>query len=287
MQKERLVIKGTILNYREEFIVGEDLFSSLLFSVMNSWYNSNYTRNGELKTNKQSELELREFGKVKSALDGYTEDLHNISINLSLLTEIKNNKEIGVFKSDLYSALLLENLFTNLRSLYDFFFHFIKICLSEKQLKQYPQTDSLNKLIAYSKNPKNNGKLPESINWYLDQIHSDFNDVRTIRDNIIHKGKDIVLSRESNILLMRIPIKETFSIDNLLPNILNSEDVNYDVYKYLNKLIKTTFSNMENLGVILYNEIYQNQDFEFNFYSLTNYCIDEFNEFLIKKDFVK
>lgn len=285
MQKERLVIKGTILTYGEKFTVGEDVFSSLLFSVMNSWYYSNYTNLGELKANNHSELKLREFGRINSALNGYTEDLHNISINLGLLTEIKNNQEIGKFKSDLYFSLLLENLFTNLRSLYDFFYHFIKICLSEKQLKQYPQTDSINKLLSFSLNPNNKEKLPESIIWYLNHINTDLDNIKKIRDSIIHKGKDIVLTRRLNKLLMRIPIKSTYSNDNLLPNILKSEDENYDVYEYLNKIIKTTFSNMEDLGVILFNEIYQNQDFEFNLYSLTNYCIDEFNEFLINKNF--
>lgn len=49
MEKKSFVIKGTVLTHRGEFVVGEDKFSSILFSIMNSWYYSNYTFNGSLK----------------------------------------------------------------------------------------------------------------------------------------------------------------------------------------------------------------------------------------------
>ncbi|MGN7707961.1 hypothetical protein [Chryseobacterium sp. 22543] len=80
MDKKRLVIKGTILTGREGFKVGEETFSSLLLSVMTSWYYSTYTGSGEPLKN-YSQNELREYGKIKSALNGYTNDLHNISMN--------------------------------------------------------------------------------------------------------------------------------------------------------------------------------------------------------------
>jgi hypothetical protein len=134
MDKKRLVIKGTILLGPQSFKVGEDLFSSILLSVMSSWYYSTYTSTGEPLTN-YSEQELREFGKIRLALNGYTNDLHNISITYSLFKEIHNNTKIGIYKGNIYIESLLENIFTNIRSLYDFFYHFIKICLNEKQLK--------------------------------------------------------------------------------------------------------------------------------------------------------
>lgn len=133
MDKKRLVIKGTILVSPQSFKVGEETFSSLLLSVMTSWYYSTYTSSGEPLKN-YSQNELREYGKIKSALNGYTNDLHKISINYCLFKEINNNIEIGKYKGDLYIVLLLENIFTNLRSLYDFFYHFIKICLNENIL---------------------------------------------------------------------------------------------------------------------------------------------------------
>lgn len=281
MQQGRLVIKGTILTQREKFIVGEDLFSSVLFSLLNSWLDSNYTSSGLLKTLNLSELKSKEFGRIKSAIYGFTEDLHNLSINYSLFNEIKNNQSINRYKNDLYFTLIIENLFINIRSIYDFFYHFIKICLTETQLKQYPATDSLNKLISFTKNIRNKDKLPKSIINYLNDIEKDFETIKEIRDKIVHKGKNLVLTRMASKIFMRIPIKEMFSEDNLLPNILNVEDVNFDVEEYFSKMIKTTFKNMETLGFILLSEIYQNDGFSFGYYSITNYCIDEFNNFLL------
>lgn len=284
MDKKRLVIKGTILVGSQSFKVGEDLFSSILLSVMSSWYYSTYTSTGEPLRN-YSEQELREFGKIRLALNGYTNDLHNISITYGLFKEIHNNTEIGIYKGNIYLESLFENIFTNLRSLYDFFYHFIKICLNDKQLKQYPVTDSINNLVSYAKKPNNADKLPSEIIKYLEYIQSDLDNIKKIRDGIIHKGKDIMLTRDSGKLYMRMPIKDLFSKDNLLPNILEEDNLNYDVEKYLSKIIKTTFRNMEILGDIIYSELHQNENYKWGCYAISNYCIDEFNEFLILKTF--
>lgn len=281
---ERLVVKGTILTYGEKFIVGEDIFSSILLSVVNSWYYTKFDLAGNNKFDYR-ELESREYGKIKFALYGFTEDLHNLSINFALLNEVKGNDKIGKLKADLYISLILENLFTNIRSIYDFFYHFIKICLNTSQLKQFPEKESLNKLITFSENPNNKDKLPKNIIWYLDHVKRDLENIRKIRDSVIHKGKEIFLTRKSDRIYMRVPISEKYSNDNLLPNILNTEEIDYEVEAYLSKLFKTTFANMETLGVILYNEMYQNEDFKFDYYSISNYCIDDFNLFLLTKNF--
>jgi len=281
--KNRLIIKGTILTHSGSFYVGEELFSSVLFSVVNSWFYSKYENNGNLKVDISPE-KAREFGKIKSAINGFTDDLHNLPINYCLFKEINEKVNINGHKSNLYISVILENLFTNLRSIYDFLYHFVKIALSEKELKQYPQKDSINSLITFSKNENNQDKLPKNIIWVLNNIESDLNDIKQIRDNIIHKGKDFLITRKEGVLFMRVPIKETNSNDNLLPNILKSNDIDYNVEKYLNKIIKTTLKNIEDFGVIIYNEISNKSELQFNLYSISNYCIDEFNEFLINKN---
>lgn len=281
--KNRLIIKGTILTHSGSFYVGEELFSSVLFSVVNSWFYSNYENNGNLKVDISPE-KAREFGKIKSAMNGFTDDLHNLPINYCLFKEINEKANIKEHKSNLYISVILENLFTNLRSIYDFLYHFVKIALSDKELKQYPQKDSINSLITFAKNENNQDKLPKNIIWVLNNIEGDLNDIKQIRDNIIHKGKDFLLTRKAGVLFMRVPIKETNSNDNLLPNILKSNDIDYNVEKYLNKIIKTTLKNIEDFGVIIYNEISNNSEIQFDLYSISNYCIDEFNEFLINKN---
>ena len=282
--KNRLVIKGTICTYRESFYVGGELFSSLLFSVVNSWYYSNYEHNGTLKVGIPEE-KAREYGKIKAAVNGFTDDLHNLSVNYCLFREIDEAEKINGHKSNLYICLILEHLFTNLRSIYDFLYHFAKIPLSDKQLKQYPKTDSINNLTSFSKKQNNQDKLPESVIWVLNSMERDLADIKKIRDGIIHQGKDFLLTRKEGILHMRIPIKESNSNDNLLPNILNTNDIDYNVEKYLNKIIKTTLKNMEDFGTILYNEMSHKPEFHFALYAISNYCIDEFNEFLITQNY--
>lgn len=284
MGKKKLVIKGTILVGHQSFKIGEDMFASILLSVMSSWYYSTYTSSGE-PLRDYSEQEFREFGKIRAALNGYTNDLHNISINYSLFKKINSSTDISIYEADLYLESIFENIFTNLRSLYDFFYHFIKICLTEKQIEPYPKTDSINRLVSYAKNPNNIDKLPSEIVQYLEFIQSDLDDIKKIRDSIIHKGKDIMLTRESGKLYMRMPIKDLFTKDNLLPNILEAENLNYDVEQYLSKIIKTAFRNMEILGEVLLSEVYKNENYNFSLYAISNYCIDDFNEFLILKKF--
>lgn len=284
MDKKRFVVKGTILVGPQSFKVGEDLFSSILLSVMSSWYYSTYTSLGE-PLRDLSEQDLREFGKIRLALNGYTNDLHNISINYSLFKKINTSADISIYEGNMYLESIFENIFTNLRSLYDFFYHFIKICLNETQFKQYPVTDSINKLVNYGKNPNNIDKLPSEIIKYLEYIQSDLDDIKKIRDSIIHKGKDIMLTRESGKLYMRMPAKDLFTKDNLLPNILEEENLNYDVEKYLSKIIKTTFRNMEILGEVIYLEVCNNKNYRLGLYAISNYCIDELNDFLILKNF--
>ncbi|MCG2793426.1 MAG: hypothetical protein L6262_07780 [Weeksellaceae bacterium] len=279
-KKNRLVIKGTLLTHPLGFKVGEEIFSSQLLSVMNSWYSFTYNNFGE-PIRELSVLQLREYGKIKLALNGYTNDLHNIAINYCLFREIVDDRNADIHKSDLYLTLLIENIFINLRSIYDFFYHFIKICLNDVQLKQYPDKDSLNNAITYSKKINNFEKLPPEIVKFLEYVTSDLEDIKTIRDNIIHKGKDIMLTRVAERLVMRIPIKDLYSKDNLLPNILEAEDLNYDVLKYLDKIIKITFTNMEILAEVLFHEVYQYENFRYDPYAITNYCIDDFNDFLI------
>ena len=40
---------------------------------------------------------------------------------------------------------------------------------------------------------------------------------------------------------------------------------------------------MEDFGVVLYNEVASKSEIQLNFYAVSNYCIDEFNGFLITK----
>ncbi|WP_218597749.1 hypothetical protein [Polaribacter sp. NJDZ03] len=280
--KQRLVIKGTILTYGEKWVVGNEDYSSILLSVANSWKSNNFSPQDELTVNIES-WKSREFGKIKSSIYGYTSDLHNLSINYCFLKETLESSEINKHKANLYVSLLLENYFTNIRSLYDFLFHIIKICLTDKQLKTYPETDSLNKLIKFSKNKNNKEKLPERIQHFLLDIEPYLDEIRTIRDFIVHKGKEIIITKKDNQLFIRIPKTGLYSNDNLMPNILNSLEVDYNMEDYIRELTKSIFKYSEDLGMILLIELFEKEKFDWNLYSITNYCMEDFTEFMLKQ----
>ncbi len=280
--KQRLVIKGTILTYGEKWVIGNEDYSSVLLSVANSWQSNNFSPQDELTANIES-WKSREFGKIKASIYGYTSDLHNLSINYCFLKETLNNSDINKHKTNLYVSLLLENYFTNIRSLYDFLFHIIKICLSDQQLKTYPDTDSLNKLIKFSKNKNNRDKLPSRIQSFLVDIEPYLEEIRTIRDFIVHKGKEIIITKKDDQLFIRIPKTGLFSNDNLLPNILNSSEIDYNMDDYIRELTKSIFKYSEDLGMILLIELFEKEKFNWNLYSITNYCMEDFTEFMLKQ----
>lgn len=280
--KQRLVIKGTILTYGEKWVVGNECYSSVLLSVVNSWKSNNFSLQDELTATIES-WKSREFGKIKSSIYGYTSDLHNLSINYCFLKETLDNSDINKHKTNLYVSLLLENYFTNIRSLYDFLFHIIKICLTEEQLKTYPDTDSLNNLIKFSKNKNNQDKLPSRIQSFLLDIEPYLEEIRTIRDFIVHKGKEIIITKKEDQLFIRIPKSGLFSNDNLLPNILKGSEVDYNMEDYIRELTKSIFKYSEDLGMILLIELFEKEKFEWNLYSITNYCMEDFTEFMLKQ----
>lgn len=280
--KERVIIKGTILNYGEKWFFGEDTYSSILLSVINSWKSNNFTPQDKLIVDIET-WKSREYGRVKSAIYGYTNDLHNLSINYCFLKETLENLELSKHKTNLYICLLLENYFTNIRSLYDFLFNFVKIGLDDTQLKAYPDKDSLNNLIKFSKNKNNKEKLPKKIQSFLLDVEPYLEEIRIIRDSIIHKGKEIIITKKNDEVYIRIPKTGLYSNDNILPNILNSNEVDFNMDDYIREITKSIFKYSENLGLILLSELFEKDKFKWNVYSITNYCMEEFTEFMLNQ----
>lgn len=277
--KNRLVIKGVLVTYGEKWYVGEELYSSILLSAAYSWLSNNFTPEGVLDVDVEL-WKAREYGKIKASIDGYTSDLHNLAINYCLLEETLENSEVDPHKSRMYASLLLENYFTNIRSLYDFLFNIIKISLTDEQLKTIPQKESLNGLIKFSKNPRNEQKLPKRIHNFLSEIKPYLDEIRTIRDAIIHKGKEIIITKEDNEVYIRIPKSGLYSHDNILPNILESNEVNFNMNDYIREVTKSIFKYSEDLGVIILTELFEKGKYRWSIHSITNYCMEEFTDFM-------
>lgn len=271
------------MSTREGWIVGAESYASLLLTVSYSWIEKHFDRqDNPLGT--LTEKKARELGKINASIQGYTSDLHNVSINYCLLNEILTNSQITVAKRHMYSTLVLENYFTNLRSMLDFICNIIRLCLTEQQLKNYPNIDSLNKLVSFAKKDTNTGKLPIEIHNFLIKVSPVLNEIRTIRDLIIHKGKEIFISRkEDRRFYIKIP-RNGNKNENMLPNILNSEDSEYELYSYLRRITKTVFRLTEDIGAIMLNDTIKNNKFIWTYYAVVNQCLSEFNSFLLNQD---
>ena len=285
-QTDRIIIKGTFFTYREDWFTGCDRYSSILLSVINGWLSKNYSSNGELMSINDS-WKARHYGQIKYAIYGYTSDLHNISINFSLLKDILEDSNIDGGKRDLFACLLLENYFTNLRSLYDFLSKIIKISLTDKQLKTYPDTDSLNSVIKFSKKKNNHEKLPENIRNVLPKIELNLREISSIRDKIIHKGKEILLIQKGSEFYIRIPSTGLFGNENILPNVIDSNEIDFNLNEYLRVITKKTFSCLEEFGEAMLIEIFEKDKIIWNYYAISNYCIDEFNDFMLNQRMIK
>ena len=278
--KNRLVIKGSLITNGHKWYVGEELYSSILLSASESWISKNYTPQGEFLT----KLELwkkRKYGSIKASIYAFVSDLHGISITYCLLKEVIENKEIDIHKRDLFTEQLLEQYFTVLRSLYDHMTGIIKICLSDKFLKVFPEVDSLNKIITFSKKKVNEEKLPSRIKQFLANIEPDLIDIKKIRDSIIHKGKEILVRRNDSGLFIRMPKTGPYGNDTILPNVLSSNHYEYHMESYLRRITKTFFKNSENLGVIVLTEMLERENFSWSLHSITNYCMEEFTDFIL------
>lgn len=272
------------MSTREGWVVGMDSYASLLLTVSYSWIEEHFDRQDNAIGN-LTEKRAREIGKINAAIQAYTSDLQNISINYCLLNELLNNPQISTAKRYLYSSLILENYFTNLRSLLDFISYIIRISLTEKQLKVVPDIDSLNSLISFTKKENNTGKLPLEIHNFLININPVLNEIRTIRDLIIHKGKEILISRKNDRkFYIKIPKKGFSDNDNMLPNILNSEDSEYELYSYLRQITKKVFKHIEDIGAVMLNDNIKHSKYSWTYYAIVNPCLNEFNDFLLNQD---
>lgn len=154
-------------------------------------------------------------------------------------------------------------------------------------IKTFPDIDSLNKLINFSEKEANKDKLPSEIQYFLKAVKPTLNEIREIRDLVIHKGKEILISKDENkSYQIRIPKTSMYSDDNILPNILDSQDVNYNLYDYLRVITKKIFTHTEDIGVIMLNDIIINKKYEWTIFAIGNQCLSEFNEFLLSKNLV-
>lgn len=277
-----LFSKGTAIGFDlENWKNDRKLLSSLLLSYMQTWLMKNYNSQDQLK-GEITDIQKREFGKVKSAFWGFESDLHNLTINYHLMNSIVFDNKADTNLKTLYLSSLVENYIVNIRSIYDFCSIFPRTILSQNAIKQISgrkNPDSLSTLIKYC-NSIHSKELPDELAKLLNKIEPDFVEIKTIRDLIIHKGKETIIEIRKREILFRIPSKSPYGEENSLPNILELNVQDYPLFDYLRKLTLKLFDFMENLSVILINEANKIEEYRVELTALIGICINDFNDFL-------
>lgn len=226
----------------------------------------------------------REIGKIKKAINGINHDIHNLATIIDMMENIYKNKEGNNIynKGYLYLGILLESYYTNLRSIFDFIPEIIKIGLDKNQIKSLPNTDSYNKLLKYTNNANNNGKLPEILIQNIRQGEHIFNIIKTTRDAIIHKGDEAILFIENEEVYFAILKLTDKGQVNLVENILGMEKLIYPLFEYIGKLTNMVFEYLELLADTVHYIWSENEGKEIPvaLSVLNGSCIPNFIEFL-------
>lgn len=268
----------THLSYKD-WKEDKELLSLSLLSILETWNMSTYDN----PTKSLPNSEAREYGKIKVAYFGLDNDIHNLSINHHLINSLIKNNNIENGLKSMYISLLAENYIINIRSIYDFTSYFPRLLMPIENVQKYSnrkKSDSLNTLIKYCETDKLN-LLPDKLNKFLRDTKAELDNIREIRDSIIHRGKEPIVEINDNNIFFRIPSKSPYGQQNSLPDILDLGNENYPLFDYLKVLTLKLFQYLENLGNIMIDELYtKNNITNLKLTSLTGTCMPDFIKYL-------
>jgi hypothetical protein len=147
----------------------------------------------------------------------------------------------------MYVMEIIEKYFTNLRSIYDFISKILRLAVEERRIGQIP-FDSINGLITFAESsPRAVQLIPEDLIILLKEIKSEFHLVRSIRDFIIHNGKQISLLTDKNGYKLG-PFDNTGNLAGYSPG----EDRSYeDLITYLADRTNRMLEFGEKVGIII------------------------------------
>jgi hypothetical protein len=280
------LIKGTIMGLSQEQVLNDvSMFVSTLHIVMENWAAHHFLPTGEFRE-EHAPFVKKSYGEVRQALIALETDIHFLSVCYHQLrhTETDDSLESGVRM--LYFTNLAESYFTNLRSIYDRLAVFPRIVLSSDELNSDAlNKDSFNALVKSCKNSKiTQAAYSQDIIAMILNIDQDLQNVRLIRDAIIHHGKEPVVRMDiADHLTIKVPgAIGNYTSPNLLPNILNVKEDEYPLYEYLRALTLNLFTNMEDMGNLIgyyYLQVTGKQQ-SLYYYGLSGKCMPAFMAFL-------
>jgi len=280
------IIKGTVAGFTlEKWITDLTLFSSTSITLMNTWARREFTPQGIL-IHENHRLIKESYGEVKLALIAIENDIHNLSVNYGQIIYNLNDDRLEGGLRSLFIGNLVENYFTNLRSIYDHLATFPRIVCNKKLLKDgLLRSNSYNDLIGLTmKHAKIIDALSVGIVWAIEESKSNFEVIKNIRDAIIHQGKDTVITvTQARKVYFKIPKKAgIYNSDNLVPNLLGSDLEEFELLHFLKHITRQLLIDMEKLGNTIA-EVYITPEIQAEglmLYALTGICMKPFMTFL-------
>lgn len=276
----KVFVKGTAIGFNlKTWKEDPEIFSSILLSAIQTWIQN-------ISKDEISDDLAREFGKIENAYCGIEGDIHNLSVNIHLMKHILSNNSLDTQFKSLYISLLTENYIINLRSIYDFTSYFPRICMSDKDVvrfKNVKNEDSINSFKKFLGKLVSKDQFTINIKQLFERTENDLGNVIRIRDLIIHKGKETIITIKENQPYFIIPGRVQSSEENSLPDIMNLNKKDYPLFGYLRILTRNLINYMESLGYIIIEELQIRSDkkkYNLELTALIGYCMKEFNDFL-------
>lgn len=280
-----LFIKGTALVSYDSYMKDKTCLGSYLMCVMETWVMQNFARTGEFIVEYSDEVK-RKYGEVRSANEAFQNDIHNLTIGYHQMKSVMEDARIESGLKGLYLGNLVEHYITNIRCIYDHIAIFARIVVNHSYLLQRNiSAESLNTLLTYIK--KNEAKTKDAFTEPLvEQLASlapSLETIKTIRDAIIHDGKEPMITFSSGAAQIRIARSIYKRNESLLPNLLGLETLDYPMFPYLQQVTKLLFTDMDRLGEEMIKHFIKEDDaYRFELVALIGICMEDFIDFLHK-----
>lgn len=278
-----LFIKGTALVTHESYKDDPTCLGSYLLCIMETWSMQNFANTGEFIVEYPNEVK-KKYGEVRAANEAFQNDIHNLTIGYHQMKHVMDDEQMESGLKGLYLGNLVEHYITNIRCIYDHMAVFARIIVDHAYLPQRNvSAESLNALLTYIK--KNETRASEiftvRITKQLLTMETSLENIKTIRDAIIHDGKEPMITFSSGIPQIRINKSSYKRDESLLPNLLNLGLLDYPMFPYLQRMSNILFTDMEYLGEeIIRFFIIKDGTFRFELVALIGICIEEYIGFL-------
>jgi len=278
-----LFIKGTALVTHESYKDDPTCLGSYLLCAMETWVMRNFANTGEFTVEYPNEVK-RKYGEVRAANEAFQNDIHNLIIGYHQMKHVIDNAQMESGLKGLYLGNLVEHYVTNIRCIYDHMAVFARVVADKRFLPQRNiSTESLNALLKYIRSSESRAAeiFTEPVVKQLLSMETSLQDIKTIRDAIIHDGKEPLITFSSGIPQIRINRSSYKRDESLLPDLLNLGLLDYPMFPYLQQLSRVLFTDMERLGEEIITYFNTKDDaFRFELVALIGICVEEFISFL-------